>query len=330
MNIRKQYHVAIIGATGAVGKELLHQLEKRHFPIVSLSCLASKRSMGQTVPFKNSLIPLQMLTENSFNGIDIAFFAAGKEVSKHYIPLALEQKTFVIDSSSAFRKEKEIPLVIPEINSDAIKEHQLICSPNCVASILLMVLAPLHKKQPIIRIVASTYQAFSGGGNQEVEKLKNATQAFLNEKTPSYYAFNLFLHPTPKGEDDYLDEERKVIEETKKILDDPTIEMSVTCVRVPTLRVHSISLNVEFNGPMSKQEALTILSQSKGIAFMENPTPFAVSEQDPVFYGRVREDKSRPNCLDFFVMGDQLLKGAALNAVQIAETITMRQLCHSP
>lgn len=328
MNIRKQYHVAIIGATGAVGNALLQQLEKRNFPIASLSCFASKRSMGQTVQFKNSSLPLQLLTENSFKDVDIAFFAAGKEVSKLYVPLALAQKTWVIDSSSAFRKE--VPLVIPEINSDAIKEHQLICSPNCVASILLMVLAPLHKKQPIKRIVASTYQAFSGGGNQEVEKMKNATQAFLNEKTPSYYAFNLFLHPTPKGEDDYLEEERKVIEETKKILDDPTIEMSVTCVRVPTLRVHSISLNVEFNGPMSKHEALTILSQSAGIAFMENPTPFAVSQQDPVFYGRVREDKSRQHCLDFFVMGDQLLKGAALNAVQIAETITMRQPCHLP
>jgi aspartate-semialdehyde dehydrogenase len=310
---------AIVGATGAVGQEILHLLEQKDFPLHSLRCFASPASAGKKVVFKSREIPIEQLSEKSFEDIDLAFFAAGKEVSKKYIPLALESGAYVIDSSSAFRKDPSIPLIIPEINPHHIEDARLISSPNCTASIMLMVLAPLHKKYPIKRIIASTYQAFSGAGLKEMEKLKNETLHYLTEQKPSSYAFNLFLHPSQMGADDYVEEEKKMIEETHKILGDPTIAISATCVRVPILRVHALSLNVEFAEKMSKEEALSLLASAPGIEYLENPTPARVAGKENVCYGRIRKDLSHPNTLEFWVLGDQLLKGAALNAVQIGE-----------
>ncbi len=320
--------IAIVGATGAVGEELLKVLEKRRFPIEELFCYASEKSAGKTVTFAGSPIPLKTLREDSFQGIDIALFSAGKKVSSHFAPFAKKSGAIVIDNTSAFRMDPTVPLVIPEVNGHLIKKHQGILScPNCVVAIMLTVLSCLHKKYQIKRIVAATYQAASGAGRKAAQELLLETQAYLNrqlfERTVfSYpYAFNLFLHNSP-------DEEGKIIQETRKILEDGSIATAVTCVRVPVLRAHSIALNVEFRKKVTKEDALSLLKDAPGVALLEEweknrfPMPSDATLQDTVFCGRIREDTTQPNTLDMWVVGDQLLKGAALNCVQIAE-----QLC---
>ncbi len=325
------FNVAIIGATGAVGQEMLRVLTERKFPVQRIRCFASPQSVGKKL---NETTTVEALSEGCFKNIDIALFSAGKKISLAYIPQALKEGCLVIDNSSAYRMDAEVPLVIPEINLHTIKDHRLIASPNCTASMITMALFPLHQRVKIRRIVATTYQAASGAGHRAMVELMEETKAMLEHRPyqrtvmPQPYGFNLFPHNAPMMPSHYNDEEVKVIEETRKILSEPSLRIGVTCVRVPVLRAHSISLNVEFTSPLSATDAKKTLEQSPGIKVLEEwennrfPMPLDATEQNEVFVGRIREDCSQPNTLDLWVVGDQLLKGAALNAIQIAEAIS--------
>jgi len=329
------FNIAIIGATGAVGQEMLRVLEQRHFPVKEIHCFASPQSAGKTLTFKGQQIPIQQLHEKCFQGIDIALFSAGKKISLAYAPLAVQAGCLVVDNSSAYRMDPHVPLVIPEINPHALENHHgLISSPNCTATVLLMALAPLHRKYKIKRIVAATYQAASGAGQKAVLELQEESRAILENRPfvrtviPFPYAFNLFPHNAPMTSSGYNEEEIKVIEETRKILEEPKLRISVTCVRVPVLRAHSEALNVEFEKPITALQAKEILQKAPGVKVLEDwnqnrfPMPIDASGQDDIFVGRIRQDHSNPNTLDLWAVGDQLLKGAALNAVQIAEKLT--------
>lgn len=321
-------NIAIVGATGAVGKEILRLLEERAFPLKNLRCFASSRSAGNTVSFKSEKIALQTIDDYSFCEIDLAFFAAGGAVSREWIPRI---NCLAVDSSSAFRDTA--PLVIPEINMHALNSHQrVVSSPNCATTILLMPLFPLHRQYKVKRIVASTYQAASGAGAHLLEELKRETGAFLENRPyahslPFPYAFNLYPHNSPLHPSGYVEEERKILLETRKILEDPAIQVSATCVRVPVLRAHSISANVEFHHPFSLDEIYKAWEKVPGLKLLEDrkanrfPTPFDATGKNDVFCGRLRLDPSQPNTIEFWAVGDQLLKGAALNAVQIAEKL---------
>ncbi len=324
--------IAIVGATGAVGVEILRLLELRKFPVTSLRCFATARSSGKTLSCSGKTISIEVLGEENFKEIDLAFFAAGSAVSKRYIPEALSSGAFVIDSSSAFRMEPEVPLLIPEINAAALGHRKLVASPNCAATILLLPLFPLHRLFRIKRIVASTYQAASGAGFALMRELENETRAHLDKQPyksllPFPYAFNLFLHNSELHESGYSDEERKMLFETRKILEDDSIQLSATCVRVPVLRAHSISANVEFHHPVILEEAREAIASMPGVKLLEDygqnrfPTPSDATEKEEIYCGRVRLDPSQANTLELWCVGDQLLKGAALNAVQIAEQL---------
>ncbi len=325
-------NLAIIGATGAVGKELLKVLERRKFPIRKLHCFASPRSAGKEVIFRGNPIPIKSLSQDGFDGIDIAIFSAGSKIAKEWAPLAVSRGVRVVDNSSAFRMDPEVPLVIPEINPHALKDHHWIAScPNCSAAIMLMAVAPLHRRFKITRIVAATYQAASGAGFQAMKELEEETLAHLENRRyartvmPHPYAFNLFPHNSPLNEEGYAEEEIKMLEETRKILEDDQIWVNATCVRVPVLRAHSEALNITFSQPVSVEQAYDALRSAPGLSILEDrslnrfPMPSDASGQDDVFCGRLRKDPSFPNTVDLWVVGDQLLKGAALNAVQIAE-----------
>jgi len=321
-------NIAIVGATGAVGQEILRLLQHREFPVSRLRCFASSRSVGKIVHFKSEKIALEALDEHSLKEMDLAFFAAGGTVSREWIP---RTTCLVVDSSSAFRESA--PLVIPEINAHALNTHQgVVASPNCAATILLMPLFPLHRQYKVKRIVASTFQAASGAGAHLMEELKQETEAFLESRPFSHslpfpYAFNLFPHNSLLHPSGYVEEERKMLYETRKILEDPEIQVSATCVRVPVLRAHSIAANVEFHKPFSLDAIYKAWAQVPGLKIFEDrsinrfATPFDATGQDEVFCGRLRIDPSQPNTLEFWAVGDQLLKGAALNAVQIAEQL---------
>ncbi len=343
MRTQTPLHLAIVGATGVVGRELLSVLEKRSFPVASLRCFASSQSEGKQVPFCQESIPIEVLDEKSFEGIDIAIFSAGHSIAYQYAPIAVRSGATVIDNSSAFRMEEGVPLVIPEINAHALRGHQgIIASPNCSTTIMLMALAPLHREFRIKRIVAATYQAASGAGAAVMQELLNETRALLDNtpferrELPFPYAFNLFTHNSALNEQDYVDEEIKMLYETRKILEDDSIWVNATCVRVPILRAHSEALNVTFHKPITKDAAMAILKNAPGLTLLEDrslnrfPMPSDASGHDPVFYGRLREDLSQPNTLDLWVVGDQLLKGAALNAVQIAETLIAEEILCTP
>jgi aspartate-semialdehyde dehydrogenase len=327
-------HLALVGATGAVGQEVLRVLEKRSFPVKTVRCFASERSKGTSVRFCGQNVPLEMLGKGCFKGIDIAIFCAGRKIAQEYAPFAVREGAIVVDNSSFFRMDPDVPLVIPEINGHALKGHKgIIANPNCSTAIMLMPLAPLHQKFGIKRIIAATYQAASGAGALAMEELKLETKAYLEQKPfnrnvfPFSYAFNLFTHNSPLHENGYVEEELKMLYETRKILEDNTIYVSATCVRVPILRAHSEALNVEFHKPITKQTACDILSKTPGVCLLEDrgqnrfPMPIDASGRDDVLCGRIREDLSMPNTLELWVVGDQLLKGAALNAVQIAEML---------
>ncbi len=326
------FSLALIGASGVVGQEVLQVLQRRHFPLCAVRCFASTRSCGKTVRWKGEDLPLEPLSQNTFDGIELAIFCAGGAVSREWIPLALQKGVLVIDNSSAFRMESHVPLIIPEINPHVLQpHHRLIASPNCSATLMLMALAPLHRCVPIQRIVAATYQAASGAGYRAMRELEEETQAHLEGRPfqrsvfPYPYAFNLFPHNSPFQEEGYSEEEIKMREEGRKILEAPTLGIHATCVRVPVLRAHSEALNVTFTAPLSVERAYSILREAPGIAILEDracnrfPMPSDASGQDPIFCGRIRQDLSCPNTLDLWVVGDQLLKGAALNAVQIVE-----------
>lgn len=330
----RTYHVAIAGATGAVGTEFLQLLETREFPLASLRLLASERSVGRTLTFRGKPYAIELLTQDSFDGIDIAFFSAGGTRSREFAPAAVEAGAVVIDNSSAFRMDPEVPLVIPEINPEDIATHRgIIANPNCSTIILLMAVAPLRNLAPVRRVVVSTYQAASGAGAQAMAELLEQAHDVLHDRpiTPRAFphpiAFNLFSHNTKIDETGYNEEERKMIYESRKILHDPDIKITATCVRVPVVRAHSESINIEFEAGHrpSLEAARKALAAFPGVSVVDDraanhfPMPLEASGRDEVLAGRLRNDLSNDDALDLFVSGDQILKGAALNGIQIAE-----------
>ncbi len=324
--------VAIAGATGAVGVEMIQVLERRQFPVDELRLLASPRSAGTTLTYNGQEIEVTVLDENSFDGCDLALFSAGSSISKKYLEACRKAGCLMVDNSSAFRMDADTPLVVPEVNPEAAKQHNgVIANPNCTTIIMLTALAPLHREVPIKRVVAATYQAASGAGHAAMVELEEGTRAYLDGKEftpevlPYPYAFNLFAHNSPMEENGYCEEEMKMVNETAKIMNDTTIGVHATCVRVPVLRTHAEALNVEFTDELSVERAYELLKNAPGIEVLEDrdanrwPMPLDAAGKDPVYVGRIRKDPSQKNTLDLWVLGDQLLKGAALNAVQCAE-----------
>jgi aspartate-semialdehyde dehydrogenase len=333
--------VAIVGATGAVGIELIHCLEQRNFPLASLRLFASKRSVGRTLPFRGEDTAVEELNEENFHNIDLTLFSAGSGPSKHFGPLAVRRGAVVVDNSSAFRMDADIPLVVPEINPDALEGHRgIIANPNCAAIISLTPLWPLHRSNPIRRLIVATYQAASGAGAAAMEELRHSTRAYLEGREyehtvlPHPYAFNLFSHNTTiDPATGYNGEESKVIAEARKIFGAPDLAVSATCVRVPVLRAHSVAITVEFENPMTPDRARALIADAPGVRLVDDapnnhfPMPIEASGQDDILVGRIRQDLSDPSgrSIALFVAGDQLLKGAALNAVQIAELLLKKR-----
>lgn len=326
--------VAIMGATGAVGQELLDLLEERKFPVSELRLLASKRSAGKKITFKGESLEVQELTHQSFSNIDLVLASAGGSLSKEFAPSAVKAGAVVVDNTSYFRMDPEVPLVVPEINPEAIKSHKgVIANPNCSTIIMLLPLFPIHKKFGVKRVVAATYQASSGAGARAMEELQLETGAYLKgepfERTviPHPYAFNLFPHNSSMMENGYCEEEMKMVKETRKIFNEPNFKATATCVRVPILRAHSEALNIQLEKKASVEEIYEVLKSAPGVEVLEDraknrwPMPLDASGKDPVFAGRVRQDLSQENTFDLWVVGDQIRKGAALNAIQIAEKI---------
>ena len=330
----KTFHVAIVGATGAVGIEMIQTLEKRNFPIGKLTLLASARSAGKKLPFRGEEIEIEELTENSFGGVQIALFSAGGGISQKYAPFAKKAGCIVVDNSSAFRLDPEVPLVIPEINAADLATHKgIIANPNCTTAITMMALSPLHQAFGVIRIFASTYQAVSGTGAKALTELENQVKQIVNhqettkEVYPHQIAFNVIPHVDSWMENGYTREEMKLENEGRKILHLPNFKASVTCVRVPVYRAHSIAISAEFEKPVSVEKAREALSQAPGIELVDEPArnryplPLAGAGRYDCQVGRIRKDCAFDNGLSFWVAGDQLLKGAALNTVQIAEEL---------
>jgi aspartate-semialdehyde dehydrogenase len=334
VNAKKSYHVAIVGATGAVGDELLRVLERRAFPVERLVPLCSKRSAGKSVSFRDEEIVAQQLSANSFEGIDLAFFSAGGNISREYAPIAREAGAIVIDNSSVFRMEPEVPLVIPEINGDDVRQHRgLIANPNCTTAVALMALYPLHRAFGVRRVIAASYQAVSGSGARAIEELRSQVQAAADDQPPiaDIYphpiAFNLLPHVDSFLSNGYTKEEMKMQNEGRRIMHLPNFRASVTCVRVPVYRAHSVAVSAEFERPVSVEEAHEVLAKAPGLELVDEPQnnrypmPLFTAGKDNCEVGRVRRDCAFENGLSFWVSGDQLLKGAALNAVQIAELL---------
>lgn len=332
--------IGIVGATGAVGLEILSVLERNNISPSLLRCFASSRSVGKTVSFKGQEIPIEPLKEENFCSLDVVLFCAGKKVSLEFIPQAVKRGAIVIDAGSAFRMDPKVPLIIPEINPEDIHLHQgIIASPNCSTTIMLLPLFPLHKVAKIKKIVVATYQAASGAGNRAMEELQEETRATLEGKAftrqviPHPYAFNLFVHNSPLDSQGYVEEELKMLYETRKILHDDSIHVNATCIRVPILRAHSEAIHVTFEKSLSPEAAERLLQKAPGVSFLENrekhhfAMPLEASHQDPVFCGRIRADLSDPHALNLWVVGDQLLKGAALNVVQILSLLKEKTLC---
>ena len=335
--MNKTYNVAVVGATGAVGLEMIETLEKRNFPVKKLNLFASERSVGKKLKFKGTEITVQELKSDVFAGNDFALFSAGANRSKEFAAAAVKAGCVVIDNSSAFRMDADVPLVVPEVNPEDAKRHKgIIANPNCSTAILLVAIYPLHKVNPIQRIVVSTYQAASGAGAKAMAELEEQTAALLRgEKNitaktlPQRIAFNLFPHVDVFLDNGYTKEEMKFVHESRKIMHHPTLKISATCVRVPVYRAHSESVNIEFERPMTPAQAREIIGRSPGVKLVDDPAnkkypmPIDASGQYDCLVGRIRQDVSREDGrgLELFVSGDQLLKGAALNAVQIAELL---------
>jgi aspartate-semialdehyde dehydrogenase len=329
--------VAIVGATGAVGVELLRCLEQRRFALSELRLLASARSAGKTLKFRDQPLTVRELKEDSFAGVDVGLFSAGASTSRRFAPLAVRAGATVVDNSSAFRMDPQVPLVVPELNAAAMRGHHgIIANPNCCAIIAITPLWPIHRKNRIARLQLATYQAASGAGAAAMEELRESTRAYLegrayeNTVLPHPYAFNLFSHNTRIDPvTGYNDEETKVIQETRKIFGDPDIRVSATCVRVPVLRAHSVAITFECERPITPVEVRALLQDAPGVKLVDDaernyfPMPKDASGQDAILVGRIRQDVSDPSgrSIVLFVAGDQLLKGAALNAVQIAEAL---------
>lgn len=334
--------VAILGATGAVGSELLELLESRRFPLSDLKLLASPLSAGQSLKFKGESITIEAVNENSFQDVDLVLASAGGSISRNWAERIVNSGATLIDNSSAFRMDPKVPLIVPEINPEAILSHQgIIANPNCTTILLGLAVYPLHLVNPIKRLIVSTYQSASGAGARAMEELKEHSKAILaGEKvTPEIFpyplAFNLFPHNSPLTESGYCEEEIKMLKETRKIFNEPDLRVSATCVRVPVLRAHSESVNIEFTAPMSVEKAVNILTQAPGVRLVQDwkanyfPMPIDASGQDDVLVGRIRQDLSHPSGLELWLCGDQIRKGAALNAVQIAELLIARNCVKS-
>jgi aspartate-semialdehyde dehydrogenase len=327
-------HVAIVGATGAVGIEMIKTLEKRNFPVGKLTLLASARSAGKKLKFKGQGIAVTDLTKDSFTGVDIALFSAGGGISKEFAPIAAKAGCVVVDNSSAFRMDDSVPLVIPEINAADVKKHKgIIANPNCTTAVALMALYPLHQAFGVKRVFASSYQAVSGTGAQAIEELKRQVEQIVagkpvtKEVYPHQIAFNVLPQVDSFLPSGYTKEEMKMENEGRKIMHHPAFKASVTCVRVPVYRSHSVAVSAEFEKPVTVEAARAVLKKAPGLDLVDEPEnkkypmPLFTSGKDNCEVGRIRMDCALDNGLAFWVSGDQLLKGAALNAVQIAEEL---------
>jgi aspartate-semialdehyde dehydrogenase len=337
--LSKSVRVAILGATGAVGTELLELLETRNFPVEQLKLLASPRSAGKTLTFAGKSLIVEAVNEDSFKNIDLVLASAGGSSSKAWAKTIVASGAVMIDNSSAFRMDSSVPLVVPEINPTAAEKHQgIIANPNCTTILLGVAVYPLHQIQPIRRMVISTYQSASGAGAMAMEEVKHQAKAILSgepakaEILPYPLAFNLFPHNSPLTDSGYCEEELKMINETRKIFNDSTIRVTATCVRVPVLRAHSEAVNLEFESPFLVSQAREILSQAPGVKLVEDwdanyfPMPIDATGKDEVLVGRIRQDLSHPCGLELWLCGDQIRKGAALNAIQIAELLVQKNL----
>ncbi len=332
----RKYHVAVVGATGAVGNEMIAILEERNFPVGKVTFLASERSAGKELPFKGEMQKVQVLDESSFHGIEIGLFSAGGSVSQKFAPIAAAAGCVVIDNTSAFRMDPEVPLVVPEVNPAAVADYKkkgIIANPNCSTIQMVVVLKPIHDAVRIKRIVVSTYQAVSGTGKKAMEELALQTTAILNFREPPIkvyphqIAFNCLPQIDVFTDSGYTKEEIKMIQETKKIMGDNSIAVTATTVRVPVFRSHSESVNIETERKISAAEVKSLLSRAPGVKVVDQPSkleyPLAINAagKDETFVGRIREDDSIPNGINMWIVSDNLRKGAALNAVQIAEIL---------
>ncbi len=344
-------NVAILGATGAVGRELLALLESRQFPVNNLKLLASPRSAGskikfrdrRQVPFRDREITVEAVDDNSFQNIDLVLASAGGSTSKEYAPKAVAAGAVVIDNSSAFRMAEDVPLVVPEINPEAAALHQgIIANPNCTTILMGVAIYPLHKVQPIKRVVVSTYQSASGAGARAMAEVETQARAILDGETPQPeilpypLAFNLFPHNSPLEDNHYCQEEMKMVNETRKIFNEPEFRVTATCIRVPVLRAHSEAINLEFERPFDIAEAKKIIDAAPGVTVVEDwqknyfPMPIDATGKDDVLVGRIRQDISHDCGLELWLCGDQIRKGAALNAIQIAELLLKENLLDLP
>ena len=330
----KPVRVAILGATGAVGTELIQLLDSRNFPISRLKLLASERSAGKTLTFKGEKLPVEPVKESSFKDFDLVLASAGGSTSQAWAKTIVEAGAVMVDNSSAFRMEPGVPLIVPEINPEAAAHHQgIIANPNCTTILLGVAIYPLHQVQALKRVVVSTYQSASGAGARAMEEVKVQSQAILNGQDPQPeifpypLAFNLFPHNSSLNQEGYCTEEMKMVKETRKIFNEPDLRITATCVRVPVLRAHSEAVNLEFDSPFEVAKARQILANAPGVKLLEDwqknyfPMPIDASGKDEVLVGRIRQDISHPNGLELWLCGDQIRKGAALNAVQIAELL---------
>jgi aspartate-semialdehyde dehydrogenase len=337
--LSKKLNVAILGATGAVGTELLTLLAERNLPIAKLKLLASANSAGKQIRFGTESIEVEEVQPSSFDGIDLVLASAGGSTSKQWAATAVAAGAVVIDNSSAFRMDPQVPLVVPEVNPQAAAQHHgIIANPNCTTILMNLAVWPLHQIQPVKRIVAATYQSASGAGARAMNELKQNAQQVLNGETPQpqilpyQLAFNLFLHNSDLDEQGYCTEEMKMVNETRKIFGDPDIQITATCVRVPVLRAHSEAINLEFAAPFDVSMARAAIAKAPGVKLVEDfaknyfPMPIDASGKDDILVGRIRQDISHPNALELWLSGDQIRKGAALNAVQIAELLIAQDL----
>jgi aspartate-semialdehyde dehydrogenase len=341
-NVSHDPVVAIVGVTGAVGAEFIATMDRRGFRVGKLKALASARSAGKSIDFRGRQVVIEELSERSFDGVDIALFSAGGAISRKYAPIAVKAGAVVVDNSSAFRMDPNVPLVIPEINAKRIRDHKgIIANPNCAAITALVPLWPVHQRNRVKRVIIATYQAASGAGAAAMDELVESTRANLKGEVytpkimPHPYAFNLFSHNTAiDPETGYNDEETKVIKETRKIFEDDSIAVGVTCVRVPVLRAHCEAITFECEKPISEEQVRAIMTQAPGVRLVDDrvknyfPMPIDASGQDDVLVGRIRRDLSdvSGHSISMFVAADQLLKGAALNAIQIAELLPERAM----
>ncbi|MGF1590596.1 MAG: aspartate-semialdehyde dehydrogenase [Pleurocapsa sp.] len=339
MPLSRNVNIAILGATGAVGQELLELLAEREFPLNNLKLLASERSAGSKIVFQGKELTVEAVSETSFEDVDIVLASAGGSTSKAWAKIAVNAGAVVIDNSSAFRMDDHVPLVVPEINPEAAAKHQgIIANPNCTTILMGVAIYPLHKVQPIKRVVVATYQSASGAGARAMAEARTQARDILDGKQPQAeilpypIAFNLFPHNSPLNDQGYCEEEMKMLHETRKIFNDSQIRVTATCVRVPILRAHSEAINLEFEQPFEVNQAREIIAAAPGVKLVEDwqsnyfPMPIEATGQDPVLVGRIRQDISHNCGLELWLCGDQIRKGAALNAIQIAELLLEKNL----